>query len=452
MNSVLDSTIPEEAPGRTLVHVAEHECENCGAMLTGPFCSQCGQRHHEHPVHSLRHFLQEATEDLTHADSRLWLTLRALLFRPGLLTREFLRGRRARYLSPVRLYLVVSLLFFIVAELAATLAPSPPVRVVDTAHGFNMTVGTGRAAATATAPATGTIRGQAAQQHVCQQAGAFSAQVSAWFGRRVEHSCVAAMAAGGVERFERALQRNLERAMFLLLPLLAAAMLPLYRTPRRHYVEHLLFFLHNHACLFVVLGVDTVIGMITTSAVVRGAAALREFDRGGVEVDDASLKEFEAALRRENDTLKRALTDPRVVSGVGNAYSDEILHRARLSPFKQTRSLERSEVERLFESCRSVLTEWTDRLRSEAGAGFPGKVTAFRKEMAVHGRYDLPCPVCGTRVQRIAYAENECNYCPTCQTGGKLLADRALSRLLKGDWPTTVDELEEMRSRNRGGF
>lgn len=184
--------------------------------------------------------------------------------------------------------------------------------------------------------------------------------------------------------------------------------------------------------------------------VVRGAAALREFDRGGVEVDDASLEEFEAALRRENHTLKRALTDPRVVSGVGNAYSDEILHRARLSPFKQTRSLERSEVERLFESCRSVLTEWTDRLRSEAGAGFPGKVTAFRKEMVVHGKYGLPCPVCGTKVQRIAYAENECNYCPTCQTGGKLLADRALSRLLKGDWPATVDELEEMRSRNRG--
>ena len=276
MNSVLDSTMPGETPGGAVVHAAEHACENCGAMLTGPFCSQCGQHHHEHPVHSLRHFLQEATEDLTHADSRLWLTLRALLFRPGLLTREFLGGRRARYLPPVRLYLVVSLLFFIVAELAATMAPSPPVQVVDGAHGFNMTVGAGRAAATATAPAAAAdpAQGRAAQQRLCRQAGAFSAQASTWFARRVEHSCLAAMAAGGVERFERALQRNLERAMFLLLPLLAAAMLPLYRRPRRHYVEHLLFFLHNHACLFVVLGVDTVIEMITTSAVVRGAAAL----------------------------------------------------------------------------------------------------------------------------------------------------------------------------------
>lgn len=185
--------------------------------------------------------------------------------------------------------------------------------------------------------------------------------------------------------------------------------------------------------------------------VVRGAQALRSFDRGGIEVDGATPEELAAALRRENHTLKRALTDPRIVSGIGNAYSDEILHHARLSPFKQTRSLDQSEIERLLTALRAVLHEWTDRLRSEAAAsGFPTKVTAFRKEMAVHGKFGQPCPVCGTKVQRIAYAENECNYCPTCQTEGKLLADRALSRLLKGDWPASVEELEQLRSRDRG--
>lgn len=184
--------------------------------------------------------------------------------------------------------------------------------------------------------------------------------------------------------------------------------------------------------------------------VVRGAPALREFDRGGVEVDTATEGEFAAALRSENHTLKRALTDPRIVSGIGNAYSDEILHHARLSPFKQTRSLDTAEVERLLAACRSVLSEWTERLRSETGTGFPRKVTAFRKEMAVHGKFGQPCPVCGTKVQRVVYAENECNYCPTCQTEGRLLADRALSRLLKSDWPATAEELELMRSRDPG--
>ena len=183
--------------------------------------------------------------------------------------------------------------------------------------------------------------------------------------------------------------------------------------------------------------------------IVRGVESLAQFDRGGVELDHASLEEFAAALGRENHTLKRTLTDPRLVAAIGNAYSDEILHRARLSPFKQTATLSPEETARLFDACRTVLTEWTARLRTEAGEGFPEKVTAFHAEMAVHGKYNHPCPVCGTPVQRIAYAENECNYCPTCQTGGKLLADRALSRLLKGDWPATIAELEELKAATR---
>lgn len=161
---------------------------------------------------------------------------------------------------------------------------------------------------------------------------------------------------------------------------------------------------------------------------------------------DADVPAFAEALRRETHTLKRTLTDPRLLSGIGNAYSDEILHRARLSPFKLTGALTDDEIERLFGACRDVLNEWTRRLREEAGEAFPEKVTAFRKEMAVHGRHREPCPVCGSPVQRIVYSSNETNYCATCQTGGKLLADRALSRLLKKDWPRTLEELEE-RSR-----
>ena len=155
---------------------------------------------------------------------------------------------------------------------------------------------------------------------------------------------------------------------------------------------------------------------------------------------------FRAALRRENHTLKRALTDPRLFSGVGNAYSDEILHRARLSPLTWTSRLNDGDSARLFDATGAVLLEWLRRLRAEAGDGFPAKVTAFREGMAVHGRFGQPCPVCGTAVQRIVYAENETNYCPRCQTGGKLLADRALSRLLKSDWPKTAEELEERRA------
>ncbi len=175
--------------------------------------------------------------------------------------------------------------------------------------------------------------------------------------------------------------------------------------------------------------------------VVRGEAALAALDPGGIEPLTAGFEAFRAALARENHTLKRALTDPHLFSGIGNAYSDEILHAARLSPLKLTRALDEEEMRRLHEAVRVTLASWTDILRAEAGGRFPEKVTAFREGMAVHGRYKQPCPVCGSPVQRIVYAENECNYCATCQTGGKLLADRSLSRLLKDDWPKTIDDL-----------
>jgi formamidopyrimidine-DNA glycosylase len=174
--------------------------------------------------------------------------------------------------------------------------------------------------------------------------------------------------------------------------------------------------------------------------VVRGRARLAAHDRGGLEVATATLADFAARLRAENHTLKRSLADPRLFSGIGNAYSDEILHRARLSPVKLTGRLTDDEIARLFDATRSTLSEWTDRLRAEADGEFPENVTAFRSEMAVHGKFGQPCPVCGTPVQRIRYADNETNYCPRCQTEGRLLADRALSRLLKGDWPKSIDE------------
>ncbi len=178
----------------------------------------------------------------------------------------------------------------------------------------------------------------------------------------------------------------------------------------------------------------------------RGEEALRELDPGGLEVLEADLPIFRATLIRENHTLKRALTDPRLFSGIGNAYSDEILHRARLSPVKLTGQLTDVEIETLLHATRETLREWIERLREEIGDGFPERVTAFHSRMAVHGRYGKPCPVCGTPVQRIVYAENETNYCAHCQTGGRLLADRALSRLLKQDWPQTLEELEERRA------
>ncbi len=184
---------------------------------------------------------------------------------------------------------------------------------------------------------------------------------------------------------------------------------------------------------------------------VRGEAGLREHDPGGLEVLDADLAAFRAALARENHTLKRSLTDPGILSGIGNAYSDEILHRAKLSPVKQTRQLSAEETARLFEATRATLLDWCERIRAEAAGQFPDGVTAFREGMAVHGRYGKPCPVCGSPVQRIAYADNETNYCAVCQTGGRLLADRALSRLLKQDWPRTLEELEERRQAGRRG-
>ena len=182
---------------------------------------------------------------------------------------------------------------------------------------------------------------------------------------------------------------------------------------------------------------------------VAGREALTEFDRGGLEVMDASLEAFKDALIEENHTLKRALRDPTILSGIGNAYSDEILHRARLSPFLLTEKLSDDQFAQLYTATREILEEWTERLREEVGDGFPEKVTAFHDAMAVHGRYGEPCPVCGTPVQRIRYASNETNYCPTCQTEGRLLADRALSRLLKSDWPRTVEELENRRRSKR---
>lgn len=183
--------------------------------------------------------------------------------------------------------------------------------------------------------------------------------------------------------------------------------------------------------------------------VVKGEAELREHDPGGLEVLGSSLQDFTRALTAERHTVKRALTDPHLLSGIGNAYSDEILHHAKLSPVKMVGSLTSEELARLHASCHTVLELWTQRLREEAGEGFLEKVTAFRAGMAVHGRYGKPCPVCKTPVQRIAYANNETNYCPSCQTGGKLLADRGLSRLLKQDWPKTLEELEEHKAARK---
>lgn len=181
--------------------------------------------------------------------------------------------------------------------------------------------------------------------------------------------------------------------------------------------------------------------------VVLGEDELHALDPGGIEALDSDASQFAAVLLSANHTLKRALTDPRLFSGIGNAYSDEILFEARLSPLALTQKITAPEIARLFEAIRSALTYWTERLRAEAGGKFPENVTAFREGMAVHGRYKHPCPRCGTKIQRIRYASNETNYCPTCQTGGKLLADRALSRLLREDWPRTLDELELLTSK-----
>ena len=182
---------------------------------------------------------------------------------------------------------------------------------------------------------------------------------------------------------------------------------------------------------------------------VAGDAGLAAIDPGGLEVLAADLPSFADVLTRENHTLKRALTDPRLFSGIGNAYSDEILHAARFSPLKLTRTLSADDVRQLYENARATLRLWIERLQGETGEEFPEKVTAFRPGMAVHGRYRQPCPACGTAVQRLVYADNEANYCPSCQTGGRLLADRALSRLLKDDWPRSIDDLEDFKRARR---
>ncbi len=183
--------------------------------------------------------------------------------------------------------------------------------------------------------------------------------------------------------------------------------------------------------------------------VIADRAGLADFDRGGLDVFTATAAQFAERLRAERHTVKRSLTDPTLFDGIGNAYSDEILHAAKLSPFRMTSAMTDAEVAGLHRACIVTLTAWTDRFRAEIGDGFPDKVTAFRPEMAVHGKYGQPCPVCGKPVQRIVYADNEANYCPTCQTDGKLLADRSLSRLLKDDWPKTLEELEDLRAGNK---
>ncbi len=244
---------------------------------------------------------------------------------------------------------------------------------------------------------------------------------------------------GGARRIGKRIVICLEDELFLVLHLMVAGRLrwlaPGSAAPRRISLAVLEF--SSGALVFTEAGTKRRASL----HLVRGEAALAAMDPGGIDVFETSAGDFSARLRRENHTLKRALTDPRLFSGIGNAYSDEILHRARLSPFAHTATLTEEEAARLHAAARSTLAEWTERLRKEAGTDFPEKVTAFREGMAVHGRFRKPCPVCGAPVQRIVYAENETNYCARCQTGGKILADRALSRLLKASWPRSIDEL-----------
>ena len=254
--------------------------------------------------------------------------------------------------------------------------------------------------------------------------------IAALAGRRLE----------GVRRLGKRIVLDFEGGLHLVLHLMRAGRLrwlpPGAKLPGRFALAALDF--ASGSLLFTEAGTQRRASM----HLVEGDAALAGFDAGGLEVLEADLAQFAARLRSENHTLKRSLTAPHLLSGIGGAYSDEILHRARLSPTGRSKDLTDPEIERLYRAARDVLGEWTARLRAEAGADFPEKVTAFRDGMAVHGRFGQPCPVCGTPVQRIVYADTETNYCPRCQTDGKVLADRALSRLLKSSWPRSVDELE----------
>ena len=265
---------------------------------------------------------------------------------------------------------------------------------------------------------------------------------SPFFLRSVEPPLAAAEGrrVTGLRRLGKRLVIGLEEELFLVLHLMIAGRLH-WRPPRGRIPGRL-----GIAALDFPTGTLLVTEAGTRKRaslhLARGADALAALDPGGLEVLEADLPRFRAALTRENHTLKRALTDPRLLAGIGNAYSDEILFEARLSPLALTQKLKTEEIERLFLAVRSSLVDWVSRLRTEAGEEFPEKVTAFRPEMAVHGRYKEPCLRCGARIQRIRYASNETNYCPNCQTGGKLLADRALSRLLREDWPRTPEELE----------
>lgn len=248
-----------------------HVCSNCGTALIGPYCSKCGQRHHEHPVHSFWHFMQEAVEDMTHADSHVWQTLSALMLRPGFLTREFLGGRRARYLSPVRLYLVVSVIFFVLVGLDSRFS-SPSVPFVS--HAAALRHSSAPAAAAGHSASAGRAQ---PDDRTCQVLDTNLRRPGSWlagFAPRVKRNCLALTANRGIERFWLGWEHNAERVMFLFLPLLALMMKPLYLHPRRYYVEHLLFFVHNHAFLFVVLGLRIVLGMITASSAVLGPVDL----------------------------------------------------------------------------------------------------------------------------------------------------------------------------------
>ena len=244
----------------------------------------------------------------------------------------------------------------------------------------------------------------------------------------------------GLRRLGKRIVISFENDLYLVLHLMIAGRLRWIegnsKTPAR--ITLALFEFDNGVLAFTEAGTKRRASL----HVVEGKAALDAMNPGGIEVMEVDLRTFREQLIRENHTLKRALTDPRLFAGIGNAYSDEILHRARLSPVALTGQLTEEEISRLFTSTREVLVKWTERLRADAGAGFPEKVTAFREGMAVHGRYGKPCPVCGSPVQRIVYAENETNNCARCQTVGKVLADRALSRLLKKSWPRSIDELD----------